>query len=166
MVWTGSPIDMTDKSWSSDAEVAVKVAEITSRRHTVEDAIAIIDGFAAVLTQDRAGRLTALFKGVLQRVNAERAQIMAGIKRYARKQAALADTIKAHAAEQTAIQVKAPVSEEDKRRLADLDEQLAWDIRIYEEREQSLRYVCEMPVLLEQRIFQIGRHVSQLVAQN
>jgi len=48
----------------------------------------------------------------------------------------------------------------------ELNEQIDWDTRIYEEREQSLRYVCETPVLLEQRLFQIGRHVSQLVSQN
>jgi len=33
------------------------------------------------------------------------------------------------------------------------------DTRIYDEREQSLTFVCEQPVLLEQRLFKIGREI-------
>ena len=40
-----------------------------------------------------------------------------------------------------------------------LEEQQLWDTRIYDEREQSLVFVCEQPVLLEQRLFRIGREI-------
>jgi len=46
-----------------------------------------------------------------------------------------------------------------------LSEQLNWDTRVYDEREQSLRYVCETPVLLEQRLFALGRHIAEHLAQ-
>ena len=37
---------------------------------------------------------------------------------------------------------------------------LDWDMRIYEERERSLTYVCEVPVLYEQRAFAIAKLIE------
>jgi hypothetical protein len=166
MVWAAGPVDAGDQSWSSDPLVAPKVAEISSRRKSTEEAVAEIDAFAASLKDDRTRVLTALFVGVLQRVNYERSQIIAGIKRYARKQGALADAIKDKSKERATLAAKPSRTPEEEKKLADLDEQLTWDDRIYQERRESLRYVCDTPVLLEQRMFQIGRHISQLVSQN
>jgi hypothetical protein len=166
MVWTGGTINADDTSWSSEPRVAPKVLEVTSRRKTPEEAVAVIDEFAASLKEDRPRLLTALFAGTYQRLNAERSQIMAGIKRYARKQAALAELIKERSIQRAELSRKDGPTDEDRRKIAELQEQITWDTRIYEERNQSLRYVCEVPVLLEQRLFQIGRHISQLVSQN
>ena len=166
IVWSGGAIDAEDHSWSSDEKIAPKVAEVSSRRKTVEEAIAAIDQFAASLTEDRNRLLTGLFIGVLQNVNAERSKVMGGIKRYARKQAALANRIKERSIQRAELSRKDSPSDDEKRKLAELDEQITWDTRIYDDREQSLRYVCETPVLMEQRLFQIGRHISQLVSQN
>lgn len=166
MVWSGGPLDAEDKSWLSEPRVAPMVLEVTSRRKTPEEAVATIDAFAASLKEDRATLLTALFAGTFQRVNAERSQIMGGIRRYARKQAGLADLIKQRSVQRAELNQKPSRTEEEQRKLAELSEQIDWDTRIYDEREQSLRYVCETPVLLEQRLFQIGRHISQLVSQN
>jgi hypothetical protein len=166
MVWSGGPLDAEDQSWSSEPRVAPMVLEVTSRRKTPDEAIAAIDAFAASLKEDRASLLTALFAGTFQRVNAERSQIMAGIRRYARKQAGLAELIKQRSLQRAELSHKSSRTEEEQRKLAELTEQIEWDTRIYEERDQSLRYVCETPVLLEQRLFQIGRHISQLVTQN
>lgn len=166
MVWTGGAINADDTSWTSEPRVAPKVLEVTSRRKTAEEAVAAVEEFAASLKDDRPRLLTSLFAGTYQRINAERTQIMAGIKRYARKQSALADRIKQQSAQRAELSRKTPPTDEDQRKLAELQEQITWDTRIYDEREQSLRYVCEAPVLLEQRLFQIGRHISQLVSQN
>lgn len=166
MVWSGGTIDAEDASWTSNAQVAPKVLEVTSRRKTTEEAVAVVDAFAAELKDDRPRLLTALFAGSYQRLNAERRQIMSGIKRYARRQTALADRIKQVSRERAELVHIAAPDDAQKAKLAELQEQLAWDTRIYDEREHSLRYVCETPVLLEQRMFQLGRHISQLVSQN
>jgi hypothetical protein len=166
MVWSGGAFDAEDKSWLSEPRVASKMLEVTSRRKTPEEAVAVIDEFAAGLKDDRPRLLTALFAGTFQRINADRTQIITGIKRYARKQTALAELIKGRSVQRAELSHKPSPTEEEQRKLAELNEQIAWDTRIYEERDQSLRYVCETPVLLEQRLFQIGRHISQLVSQN
>ena len=42
---------------------------------------------------------------------------------------------------------------------AELEERLHWDTRIYDERQAALAYVCESPVLLEQRAFALAREI-------
>lgn len=165
MVWAGEPVDAEDKSWTRDRQVADVVRKLTLRRNSVEEALGIIDAFASDLQENRRERLRAVFIGTLQRINAERRQIMAGIKRYARRQAALADQIKTKSLEEARLSRKSPRTDEDGKHLGELGEEIAWDTRIYEEREQSLTYVCETPVLLEQRLFQIGRHISGLIGK-
>ena len=35
-----------------------------------------------------------------------------------------------------------------------------WDIRVFEDRRSSLGYLCEQPVLLEQRAFALARTIA------
>lgn len=163
MVWPGDPVNAEDRSWTQNQDVANVVQMLTSRRNSVEDALRIVDEFAASLKENRVQKLQAAFVGALQRINAERRQIMGGIKRYARRQAALADQIRAKSLEEASLSRQSPLTDENKRRIGELREEIEWDTRIYDERERSLTYVCETPVLLEQRLFQIGRHVAELI---
>jgi hypothetical protein len=39
-------------------------------------------------------------------------------------------------------------------------ERLQWDLRIFEDRRHSLTYACEVPVLIEQRLFALGREIQ------
>lgn len=165
MVWTGKPVDADDRSWTKDQDVAAAVQKVTSRRNSVAEALKVIDEFAAGLKENRTESLRALFVGTLQRVNAERRQVMGGIKRYARRQAALADQIREKSLEEAKLTSQSPKTDDEKQRLSQLSEEIAWDTRVYEEREQSLTYVCETAVLLEQRLFQIGRHISELIKE-
>ena len=34
-----------------------------------------------------------------------------------------------------------------------------WDVRVFSERQQSLPLACEVPVLIEQRLFELGREI-------
>ena len=44
--------------------------------------------------------------------------------------------------------------------MAEAEEALAWHIRVFDERRASLTYVCDVPRLIEQRLFALGRAVS------
>ena len=37
---------------------------------------------------------------------------------------------------------------------------LLWDTRIFNERRESLTYVCEVPILIEQRAFGLARAIA------
>jgi hypothetical protein len=85
---------------------------------------------------------------------------MAGIEKFARQQIALSERIKEAAAQSNDLQNKTDASQQDIARAGQLDEQLLWDTRVFDEREQSLTYVCEVPVLLEQRLFALTRQLA------
>ncbi len=159
MVWAGPEVRENGKAWKLSARIAAIARTISARRLPVEEAKAEIDRFAASLGEDNDAQLTLLFSGVLQTVNTERTEIVAGIERYARRQAALADKIKAATAELNALRAKQDRSEAEQAGIEEVEERLLWDTRIFDERQQSLSYVCESPVLLEQRLFALSRHI-------
>ncbi len=157
-VWSGPPLDAVDDAWRDDGALAELAGAIASRRTEMVDAKAKIADFAAAAGADRNRRLTLLFAGVLASINAERSSIMAGIGRYARRQHALAEKISGEAAALDRLPAQGGTSDEIARR-QELSQAQEWDTRIFRERERSLRYVCELPTLLEQRAFALGKEV-------
>ncbi|WP_395664748.1 hypothetical protein [Methylocella sp.] len=158
-VWSGPPIDGVE--WSKDETVAQLVARISARRTPVETAEKEIDAFAAAAGAQKTEKLVAVFAGAFETLNAERAQIIDGLKRFDRKQKALAKTIRA---ENAAIQKKAsaePGMRTDVEPANDPETQkLQLDLRLFEEGRKSLTFACEAPTLVEQRIFAVARAVQ------
>jgi hypothetical protein len=54
---------------------------------------------------------------------------------------------------------------QDFDRIDALEEELDWSTRIFKDRQQSLTYVCETPVILEQRAFSLGRSIAALLPE-
>ena len=150
-MWDGPDVE-TAAAWRDDPGVAALAAELAQRRVPLDEAASRIERFAASAGADRDAKLTALFVRVLERINAERARLVAGIERYARKQRQLADRIReaGNAARK---------AEPSGAALPDREERLRWDTRIYDERQAALAYVCESPTLLEQRVFALAREI-------
>ena len=159
VVWTGPEIRDDDTSWKRSPAIDGMVKRLAQRRLELDQAGALIDEFASGLKADKTEQLTALFAGLLQTINRERKEIMIGIERYAKKQHALAAKINKTRHEFSAVLAKAELTPEDEKQRDALEEQLSWDTRIFDERQQSLIYVCESPVLLEQRLFALGRQI-------
>jgi hypothetical protein len=151
MVWTGPPLD--DISFSGDDRAIEALAgELAARRVPLEEAEEQVATFADALDpESRPETLTTLFRETLSIINKDRASIISGIKRFSRGQRALADRINAKNLEIEAID-RSDVLARDAA-TAERD----WDIRIFEDRRQSLLYICEQPVLLEQRAFALAR---------
>jgi hypothetical protein len=158
-VWNGPPLDGIGESWRDDEALADLARSIASRRTDMAAAKEKIAAFASAAGPDKDRRLTLLFAGVLATINAERSSIIAGIGRYARRQQGLAEKISAQAEELDRLP-KDDATDEQIDRREELLEIQAWDSRIFRERERSLQYVCELPVLLDQRAFALGREIS------
>jgi hypothetical protein len=156
-VWDGPPIDTIGETWRDNSTIADLAEKLASRRTTLDEAKTLIADFAARNQENSAPKLTALFAGTLSLINSERGSIIAGIGRYAKRQKALSKKIEDDMAELNKLpQDDSPDSVSQR---ADMQEVQAWDVRIFQEREKSLRYVCEQPVVLEQRAFAIGREI-------
>ncbi len=154
-MWDGPALD-TAAGWRDDPAIATLAAELAQRRMPLEEAASRIEHFAAEAGRDRDAKLTALFARILERINAERGRLVAGIERYARKQRELAERVKAPGLAIAAWRAK---PSESGPSTPELEERLHWDTRIYDERQAALAYVCESPVLLEQRVFALAREI-------
>ena len=159
IVWAGPPVEDLTVSWSDSGRIRDLVERLALRRTPLEEAAAEIGQFAKELGADKDQRLTLLFAGLLETINRERTEIMSGIVRYAKRQRALAEQVRQLTEELNALQLKDARSEAEQARIFEIEEKLLWDTRIFDEREQSLTYVCESPVLLEQRLFALAREI-------
>lgn len=153
-VWPGPPADAAIEALAGTAEVQAVARAIALRRTPMAHATAQIDAFAA--GRDAAA-LTALAVATLGAINHARDRVMAGITRYAHKQEALdgeIDDLRRRFAALTAAEPK------DFDRIDAAEAQIDWSTRIFQDRQQSLTYVCETPVILEQRAFALGKAIA------
>ena len=160
-VWSGPDLASAGP-WTQDFPAAALAQRLASRRTDLAEADRLIEEFARDAGPDRAQKLTRVFAGVLELVNAERDRIIGGITRYARGQRLLAERIREEGDRIGAVR-NAPGGEGPKE-LGELETRFAWDKRVFEERNQALQYVCEAPVMLEQRLFEIGRKIQERLA--
>lgn len=158
-VWAGPPPEPA--MWRGDLEVSRLASKLAARRTPLNETEKLVEDFAeAQAPAELNEKLTALFGRSLQIINQDRASIIAGIKRFAKRQRQLAERIRETRATLKDIRQDASQDVDDNGTSVDeIRETLAWDIRIYDEREKSMTYLCEQPVLLEQRAFALGRTI-------
>ena len=162
--WTGPDVAAAG-DWGSDNDAAVLAQKIASRRTDLSEVGPLLDAYAGKLGTDKDAKdkgLTRVYAGVFEVINGERDKIVGGIARYAQGQRRMAERIRDEA--DKISQVKDAPSASDATELpkdqSDLETKFAWDRRIFQERSQSLTYVCEVPQLLEQRLGDIARLIQ------
>lgn len=159
VVWDGPSIEGLAEQWPADVEVAELVRRLTARRTGSAESEALVESFAAALpAADRDRRLTLLFAGVLQTLNADRAKLNNGILRYARDQQRRAEVLDRHLAE--FIRLEADTSEEGRLRLVEERRRLDLEQRMFDDRERSIPFLCTRPRVVEQRIGELARAIA------
>ena len=153
-VWAGPVPDDRIAELAKDPAIQRLAHAIALRRTPMDEVEAMIATFAA--DADDA-RLTALFLSTFDQIQTTRNRVMAGITRYAHKQEALDNQI-----EEKRHQFNRLIQAQDKDfdAIDALEVDIDWSTRIFQDRQQALTYVCETPVILEQRAFAIGRAVA------
>ncbi|GJD97410.1 hypothetical protein [Methylobacterium iners] len=159
-VWTGPDLAEAG-SWGDDAEAALLARKVASRRTELSEVDPLLDAFAEKAGEEKAKRLTRVFAGAFEILNGERVKVIAGIARYAQGQRRMAERIRDEAEKISATKDSPSASDAAvSKEIADLETRFAWDRRIFQERSQSLTYVCEVPTLLEQRLGEIARKIQ------
>ena len=158
-MWDGASVDDLTQ-WRDNEAITKLIAVLTSRRVPLEQATAAIAGFAAVQPQEKRDEaLKLLFAGLLSTINTDRAIVMRGIERFQERQKARAAEIERQGAVIRQLRER-PASDANARtELAAAEERYKWDVRVFSERQQSLPLACEVPVLIEQRLFELGREI-------
>jgi hypothetical protein len=157
-VWSGPPIDDVASAWEEDPATRDLVARLAARRTPLDDAQRAISDFITGSVSEREQKGKRIFAGLLATLNQERSQVMDGIERFARQQTAFAEKIRLAIAELRALQ-DAPARDQGK--LDELANRIEWDTRIFEERRKTISYACEVPVIIERRVFALARAIQQ-----
>ena len=157
-VWAGPPLDDIKDKWKDDAKVSALVPKLAARRTTLEDAQKLITEFLAGSAVDKATTGKLLFAGLFDSLNAQRSSVLNGLERITRKQREAADKIRADVFELQALQGASPP---DQPKIDELGNQMIWQTRIFEDRQRVVKFVCEVPTAIDQRLFALGRMIQQ-----
>ena len=161
-IWNGPELPASAKDWSKDAGVSALVKEVAARRLPLADAQKEIRDFAASVPSGQiTARMAMLVQGMFDHMDGERSHVISGIARYARKQLEMASQLRKEASDVDALRAKPDADPDEVERRTD---QLKFATRIFDERVQSLTYVCEVPTIIEQRLYQLSKTVSQTLA--
>jgi DNA polymerase III alpha subunit len=156
-VWAGPPLDDVQNKWKDDSKVAALVAKTAARRLPLDDAEKDIKTFLAS-SSDKATAGKLLFAGLFDTLNAERSTVMNGLERVMRKQREAADKIRS---DTMTLQTMQSDASPDQQKVDELSNQLLWETRIFEDRRKVVKYVCEVPTTIDQRLFALGRVIQQ-----
>jgi hypothetical protein len=160
-MWTGPSIQGLDKS--ADPQIDEFATKLAQRRLPLDQAKAEIDAFAKSAGADRKQKLTLLFALLFDKLDGERGQVLEGLLRFGQRQREMADKIRAENEKLHEAQDKSLSPEEANDPASPVSaaaKQLQWDVRIFEDRRKTLTYVCEAPVLIEQRLFGLAREIQ------
>jgi hypothetical protein len=157
-VWAGPSLDDVAGKWKEDAKVSSLVAKLAARRTPLEEAQKDIADFLNGSAEEKIKKGKLLFSGLFDTLNAQRTSVMNGLERVMRKQRDAVEKIKA---DTVALQEMQSASSPDQTKVDELANQLNWETRIFEDRRRVVKFVCEVPTTIDQRLFALGREIQQ-----
>jgi hypothetical protein len=157
-VWDGPALDDAAAKWKDDAKVSALVPRLAARRTPLDEAEKAIVEFLSnsASKKNEAGKL--LFAGLFDTLNAQRSSVMNGLERVTRKQREAAEKIRD---DTLALQALQDAATPDQAKVDELGNTLIWQTRIFEDRRRVIKFVCEVPTAIDQRLFALGRVIRQ-----
>lgn len=163
-IWDGPPIDDI-KGWDDNEKISDLIPILESRRVSLDDADKAIKEFAESYPEtERDKMLTLLFAGFLSSINSDRQFVIRRVEEFQRRQTARSKELEREGIKLAEANQEIPATEQLGPRDATLSPQQQeynWNARIFQERQQNLTVACEIPVLIEQRAFEIARTIRQ-----
>ncbi|MCK1737903.1 hypothetical protein IVA79_28935 [Bradyrhizobium sp. 138] len=157
-VWAGPALDDAETRWKNDTKITALVAKLSARKTPLDEAEKSVKDFLAGSSADKTANAKLLFAGLFETLNAQRSQVMSGLERVSRKQREAADKIREETIQLQALQGTTP---RDEAKVEALGNELIWKTRIFEDRNKVVRFVCEVPTTIDQRLFALGRVIQQ-----
>jgi hypothetical protein len=156
--WTGPPIDDIGDAWMKDPTIQDLVLHLAGRRTPPADAEKGAADFVVGTSIEKRDKAKLLFAGLFATLSRERDDVMAGIWRFSLRQQQLKEKI---SAELTNLRTQQDSPNQDEAAIEKLADQIAWDTRVYDERRNTIGYVCEVPSTIERRLFALARVIQQ-----
>jgi hypothetical protein len=156
-VWAGPSIEGIDRTDPADSRFSELVARLAARRTPMEEARKLIEEFIVGTSDEKQQKAKSLFAALYSRLNSQRDEVMNGIERFSRKQKGMAEQIRDETRQIRELQDKPNA---DPAQSDELVNRLSWQTRIFEDRRKSTSYVCDVPVLIEKRLFDLGAAIQ------
>ena len=157
-VWNGPPLDEGTSKWKDNPEVSALIPRLAARRTPLDQAEKAIVDFLSKSAAEKKEKGKLLFAGLFETLNAERTTVMNGLERITRKQREAADKVRN---DTLALQGLQDAPTKDQAKIDELGNQLVWETRIFEDRRRVIKFVCEVPTAIDQRLFAFGRAIQQ-----
>jgi DNA polymerase III alpha subunit len=160
-MWDGPSVDGV-KGWYKDKAISDLIELLSSRRVPVEEGEAAIQKFAEAQPEDkRDAQLTLLFAGLFDKINSQRRGVLSGIEKYQKSQKERAKELERQSTEIARLEGEAGSNESVA--LDQAREHYNWAQRIFQERQSSIPLACELPVLMEERLYAFTRSIRGLM---
>jgi hypothetical protein len=157
-VWDGPALDDATAKWKDDAKVSALVPRLAARRTPLDEAEKMVTEFLQETAPKKSETGKLLFAGLFDTLNAQRSSVMNGLERVTRKQREAAEKIRD---DTLALQTLQDAATPDQAKVEELGNQLVWETRIFEDRRRVIKFVCEVPTAIDQRLFALGRVIRQ-----
>jgi hypothetical protein len=155
-IWDGPPIDGIKEF---DPAIRDLTELLESRRVSADDADKAIAEYAQSIPEaERDKKLTELFASFLSEINTDRQFVMSRVEDFQRRQKGRAAELEREGQKLAEMGLAAtdellPIE----TKLSPEQQEYNWNARIFQERQQNLTMACEVPVLIEQRAYEISR---------
>ncbi len=158
--WSGPSVDLSAATWQQDAPLAALVGIVTQRRLPMDQAAERISDFAKAAGANKNRELPELFAGVFDTLDHERAKVLSGLDRFGQRQKVLAADLRQDGEALRAAQAS---TSPDEAAVNALTQRLLWKQQVFQSRQESLRYACDVPTTIEQRLYGLSKAIQQLL---
>ncbi len=156
--WTGPSIADVGEAWQNDPKIDDLARRLAARRTPLDEAQKQAKAFIAGTPDEKKHKAALLFAGVFSILDGERGQVMSGIERFSHRQQDLRNQLRD---DLTKLRARQDAPNPDPAEVDKLGTQVAWDTRVFDERRQTIRYVCEVPSTIEHRLFALAQTIQQ-----
>jgi hypothetical protein len=167
-IWDGPSIDGL-KGWEDDQKIVDLTNYLESRRIPLEDAEKALKEYAESLPEaERDQKLTLLFASLLDKINRDRQFVLGRVEDFQRRQKARADELEQEGQQLASLNQEIPAVEQLGPRdttLTTEQQEYNWNARIFQERQENLTMACEIPVLIEQRAYEVARLIRAQMSE-
>ena len=159
--WQGPDLTEAEDTWRDNPAVVTLVDQVAPRRTPQDQAVETVHRFSAGYSaQDRTKILPAVFAGLFETLNAERSDIIRGIRHFNRRQDSLSQRIQDGWKEMDSLDPSSTDPAVAEKRMS-LQQTIDWDSRIFDDRERLLPAICQQPSVIEQRLFALSRALQE-----
>lgn len=164
--WDGPAVETDKLPWADDEKIKDLIQVLTSRRVTLPDAEAAVKKYAEEQpAAERDAKLTLLFAGLFETSNAQRKTVIGGLEKFLKAQRGRAEAVEKKGLELDELKQKSGTDDESEMVVAKAQEAFDWETRIFQERQQNIPVACEIPIIIEQRLYDIVKTIRPLMSK-